>query len=78
LGRSIKYEAPHEVDAILGLIHAPLLQIEFISACSKFQNVKNFSLFLLLLGRRPLGRPRRRWEDDIGNDLRDVGCEQGS
>jgi hypothetical protein len=25
-------------------------------------------------GRRPLGRPRRRWEDDIRNDLREVGC----
>jgi hypothetical protein len=22
-------------------------------------------------GRRPLGRPRRRWEDNIGMDLRD-------
>jgi hypothetical protein len=25
-------------------------------------------------GRRPLGRPRRRWEDNIRIDLRDVGC----
>jgi hypothetical protein len=25
-------------------------------------------------GRRPLGRPRRRWEDDIKMDLREVGC----
>jgi hypothetical protein len=24
-------------------------------------------------GRRPLGRPRRRWEDNIKMDLRDVG-----
>jgi hypothetical protein len=24
-------------------------------------------------GRRPLGRPRRRWEDDIKIDLREVG-----
>jgi hypothetical protein len=23
-------------------------------------------------GRRPLGRPRRRWEDNIGMDLREV------
>jgi hypothetical protein len=23
-------------------------------------------------GRRPLGRPRRRWEDNIKMDLRDV------
>jgi hypothetical protein len=24
-------------------------------------------------GRRPLGRPRRRWEDNIKIDLREVG-----
>jgi hypothetical protein len=25
-------------------------------------------------GRRPLGRPRHRWEDNIMMDLREVGC----
>jgi hypothetical protein len=25
-------------------------------------------------GRRPLGRPRRRWEDDINMDSRELGC----
>jgi hypothetical protein len=25
-------------------------------------------------GWRPLGRPRRRWEDNIKMDLREVGC----
>jgi hypothetical protein len=25
-------------------------------------------------GRRPLGRPRRRWENNIRMDLREVGC----
>jgi hypothetical protein len=25
-------------------------------------------------GRRPLGRPRRRWEDNIKMDLRETGC----
>jgi len=25
-------------------------------------------------GRRPLGRPRRRWEDNIKTDLQGVGC----
>jgi hypothetical protein len=29
----------------------------------------NFYLF----GRRPLGKPRRRWEDNIKMDLQDVG-----
>jgi hypothetical protein len=25
-------------------------------------------------GKRPLGRPRHRWEDNIKMDLREVGC----
>jgi len=25
-------------------------------------------------GKRPLGRPRRRWEDDIKIDLLELGC----
>jgi hypothetical protein len=25
-------------------------------------------------GKRPLGRPRRRWQDNIKIDLREVGC----
>ena len=28
-------------------------------------------------GKRPLGRPRRRWEDNIKMDLREVGCHLG-
>ena len=27
-----------------------------------------------LEGRRPLARPRRRWEDNIKMDLQEVGC----
>jgi len=26
-------------------------------------------------GRRPLGRPRRRWEDNIKMDLQELGCK---
>ena len=25
-------------------------------------------------GKRPLGRPQRRWEDNIKMDLREMGC----
>jgi hypothetical protein len=25
-------------------------------------------------GERPLGRPRRRWEDNVRMDLQEVGC----
>jgi len=27
-----------------------------------------------LEGKRPLGRPRRRWEDNIKMNLQEVGC----
>ena len=30
-----------------------------------------------LEGMRPLGRPRRRWEDNIKTDLREVACDPG-
>ena len=29
-------------------------------------------------GKRPLGRPRRRWEDDIKMDLQEVGGSFGN
>jgi hypothetical protein len=28
-------------------------------------------------GKRPLGRPRRRWEEGIKMDLREIGCWRG-
>ena len=28
-------------------------------------------------GKRPLGRPRRRWEDNIKTDLQEVGLGRG-
>ena len=28
-------------------------------------------------GKRPLGKPRRRWEDNIKMDLGEVGCHPG-
>ena len=28
-------------------------------------------------GKRPLERPRRRWEDNIKMDLKEVGCGPG-
>jgi hypothetical protein len=29
-------------------------------------------------GKRPLGRPRRRWEDNIKIDLREIGIEEAN
>ena len=28
-------------------------------------------------GKRPLGRPKRTWDDNIRMDLREVGCDPG-
>ena len=30
-----------------------------------------------LKGKRPLGRPKCRWEDNISMDLKEVGCVPG-
>jgi hypothetical protein len=29
-------------------------------------------------GKRPLGRPRRRWEDNIKMDLREIGIDEAN
>jgi len=31
-------------------------------------------VYSVLVGKRPLGRPRRRWVDNIRMDLQEVGC----
>ena len=40
------------------------------------------SVFKVLIGKprgkRPLGRPRRRWEDNIRMDLEEIGINAGS
>jgi hypothetical protein len=38
-----------------------------------FVKTINSSKLLISEGRRPLGRPRRRWEDNIKMDLREIG-----
>ena len=43
--------------------------------------VQSTNAYRILVGKperkRPLGRPRRRWEDNIKMDLREVGCDPG-
>ena len=34
--------------------------------------------FKILTGKRPLGRPRRRWEDNIRMDLEEIGINAGN
>ena len=45
-------------------------------ACSAY-GVRN-GVYSILVGKpegkRPLGRPRRRWEDNVKMDLQEVGC----
>jgi hypothetical protein len=36
-------------------------------------NGEKRNAYRLLVGKRPLGRPRRRWVDNIRMDLREVG-----
>ena len=45
-------------------------------ACSTYEERRG--VYRVLAGKpegnRPLGRPRRRWEDNIKMDLQEVGC----
>ena len=36
------------------------------------------SAFKISTGKRPLGRPRRRWEDNIRMDLEEIGINAGN
>jgi hypothetical protein len=50
----------------------------FISLPYNFYFYKNISYRILVgkpEGKRPLGRPRRRWADNIKMDLREVGWD---
>jgi hypothetical protein len=63
---------------------APCNFRSYISFVLESNNIKNgtlYEIFILVLhesteGTRPLGRPRRRWEDNIKMDLQEVvgGC----
>jgi hypothetical protein len=44
-------------------------------ACSTYGRLAYMILVERPEGRRPLGRPRRRWEDNIKMDLQEVGWE---
>jgi len=45
-------------------------------ACSAYGGRGVYRVFVRKLeGRRPLGRPRCRWEDNIKMDLQEVVCE---
>ena len=50
---------------------------EMGGACSAFGGEKG--VYRVLVGKpegnRPLGRPRRRWEDNIKMNLQEMGCE---
>jgi len=45
-------------------------------ACSAYGVKRGVYRFLVGKpeGKRPLGRPRHRWEDNIKTDLQEVGC----
>ena len=47
-----------------------------VARMEQFRNVYR-DLVGKLESKRPLGRPRRRWEDNIKMDLREVDCDSG-
>jgi len=53
------------------------IENEMGRACSTYREGRG--AYRILVGEpyrnKPLGRPRRRWEDNIKMDLQEVGCE---
>jgi len=61
--------------------HSPckcyVVQVEMGGACSTYgRDVKYKSLFGKPEGKRPFGRPTRRWEDNITMDPKEIGRER--
>ena len=54
-----------------------IIKIEIGGACSMYGERRG--VYRVLVGepegKRPLRKPRRRWEDNIKMDLQEVGCE---
>jgi hypothetical protein len=52
------------------------IQNEIGGACSAYGDRRGVYRVLVrkLEGKRPLGRPKRRWEDNMKMDLQEVGC----
>jgi len=65
------------------ILYSPIAQTKYAVSCflfflsAKF-GVRRGGVYRVLVGkqegRRPLGRPRRRWVDNIRMDLQEVGC----
>ena len=53
------------------------IENEMGGACSAYGERKGIDRVLVGKpeGKKPLGRPRRKWEDNIEMDLQKVGCE---
>jgi hypothetical protein len=64
---TFKCALPHGSQTNLQGPHTIKANIKFCIAVSKV-------LVRKPEGKRPLGRPRRRWEDNIRMDLQEVGC----
>ena len=49
--------------------------------CSTYGAIQKCITYRVLVGKlegkRPSGRPRRRWEDNIKLNLRELGCDPG-
>ena len=54
-------------------------KIEMVRICGTYGGEARRGAYRALVvkpeGRRPLGRPRRRWKDNIKMDIREVGWE---
>jgi hypothetical protein len=50
---------------------------DLVAASKQFVEFPYNSVQVFFRGRRPLGRPRRRWEDNIKMDLQEVGRGHG-
>ena len=61
-------------EALLTRTEFPTLSSQCIATIGMFEATRLCFLLGKPEGKRPLGRPRRRWEDNIKMELQEVGC----
>jgi hypothetical protein len=69
--RSLRVYTLHQI-----MVGGKIEENEMDGACSMYRERRGVYRVLVRKpeGKRPLGRPRRRWDNDIKMDIREMGC----
>ena len=74
--RKLHIEELNDLDSSLNIVRVLKSRMRWAGNVARMEERRG--IYRVLVGKpegkRPLGRPRRRWEDNINTDLQEVGC----